>query len=258
MYNALIIGLILAILWAVEKLFGTPMVTRPIVVSPLVGLALGDVQTGLLTGATLELVFMGAIQIGGAIPPDVLVGAGLGTAFAIISNQGAEIALTLALPIAILAQSLKVIVFIGRSWLMDYAMKLARNADIKGMNLLNLFGLFVQCLMYFVVAYIAIIFGSDAVSAFVDKIPVPLMNGLKVAGGLLPAVGFALLLQPLLTKKNIVYFLLGFTLFAYLKIPVMGITAIAVVLAFIIVYEKKPVEVMNVSKDNEEEELFDV
>ena len=93
MYTAIIVGFILAVLWFIEKVGGTPMVIRPIVVSPIVGLALGDLKTGLLIGATLELVFMGAIQIGGAVPPDVLVGSGLGTAFAIMNGQGADVAL---------------------------------------------------------------------------------------------------------------------------------------------------------------------
>jgi len=88
MQEALIVGLILAVLWFVEKVGGTPMVIRPIVVAPLVGFFLGDVTTGALIGATLELVFMGAIQVGAAVPPDVLVGAGLGTAFAITSGNG--------------------------------------------------------------------------------------------------------------------------------------------------------------------------
>ena len=46
------------------------MVIRPIVVSPVIGALLGDLQTGVMVGATLELVFMGAIQIGAAVPPD--------------------------------------------------------------------------------------------------------------------------------------------------------------------------------------------
>lgn len=259
MYEAFIVGLILAILWGVEKLLGTPMVIRPIVVSPLVGLALGDVQTGLFTGATLELVFMGAIQIGGAVPPDVLVGAGLGTAFAILSNQGSEIALTLALPIAVLAQSLKVVVFIVRSWFMNYAVDMAKNANLKGLHILNIFGLFIQCAMYFIVAFIAITFGSEAVGIFVENIPATLMRGLQVAGGLLPAVGFALLLQPLLTKKNVIYFILGFTLLAYMKLPIMAISIIAASIAFMLVYEKKAIVSSNVdSKIEDEEDLFDV
>ena len=92
---------------------------------------------------------MGAIQIGGAVPPDALVGAGLGTAFAILTNQGAEIALTLALPIAILAQSIKVLLFIIRSGFMTSAMKYAEAGDIRKMKMLNYAGLLLQSLMYF-------------------------------------------------------------------------------------------------------------
>lgn len=258
MYEAFVVGLILAILWTLEKLGGTPMVIRPIVVSPLVGLALGDVESGVKIGATLELMFMGAIQVGAAVPPDVLVGAGLGTAFAILSGKGAEVALTLALPIAVLAQTIKVALFIVRSWFMDVAMQLAKDANIRGLHLLNLGGLLLQSLMYFVVAFVAITFGSGAVSAFVDSIPKVIMQGLTVAGGLLPAVGFALLLQPMMQAKNFIYFLFGFILVAYLKLPVLAITIIGILVAFIVAYEnKKSGTMMMESENNEEEDLFD-
>lgn len=256
MVHACMIGFILAVLWTLEKMGGTLMVIRPIVVSPLVGLALGNLETGVKIGATLELMFMGAIQVGAAVPPDVLVGAGLGTAFAILSGKGPEVALTLALPIAVLAQSIKVLLFIVRSWFMDLAMKLAGNADIRGMHLLNLGGLLLQSLMYFIVAFVAIMFGSSAVSAFVDVIPKVIMDGLTVAGNLLPAVGFALLLQPMMTGKNAIYFIFGFVLIAYLKLPVLAITILGVVVAFIVTYENKKTT-GTVEMVEKEEDLFD-
>lgn len=237
MQTALLVGLVLGILWFLEKIFGTPMVIRPIVVSSVIGIVLGDITTGVMIGASLELIFMGAIQIGGAVPPDVLVGAGLGTAFAILTGEGSEVALALALPIAILAQSLKVIVFIVRSWFMDLAVNLAKDANIKGLVMLNIGGLVLQSVMYFVVGFIAILFGSAAVEAFVNNIPVAIMSGLKAAGGLLPAVGFALLLQPMMNNKNILYFLFGFILVSYMNLPILAITITGVVLAFIITYE---------------------
>lgn len=258
MQTALIVGLILGILWFIEKMLGTPMVIRPIVVSTVIGIALGDVQTGLLVGATLELVFMGFIQVGGAVPPDVLVGAGLGTAFAISSGSGAEVALALALPIAVLAQSLKVIVFIVRSWFMDFAVSLAKNANIKGMIALNMAGLILQCFMYFAVGFVAILFGSTAVEAFIDNIPTTIMNGLEVAGGLLPAVGFALLLQPMMNKFNILYFVFGFALVAYVDLPILGITLLGVVLAFILTYEMPDKKAIAAESTVDEEDLFDV
>lgn len=237
MQTAVLVGLILGMLWFLEKLLGTPMVTRPIVVSAVIGIALGDMTTGVMIGASLELVFMGAIQIGGAVPPDVLVGAGLGTAFAILTGKGAEVALALALPIAILAQSLKVIIFIIRSWFMGFAVKLAKDANIKGLVMLNIGGLVLQSVMYFVVGFTAMLFGSTVVAAFVDSIPVVIMSGLKAAGGLLPAVGFALLLQPMMNSKNILYFILGFIFVSYMNLPILAITIMGVVLAFILTYE---------------------
>ncbi|RMC61464.1 PTS sugar transporter subunit IIC [Lactobacillus sp. ESL0259] len=265
MQNALLIGLVVALVWFVEKMCGTPMVNRPLIISTLVGLVLGNLKLGVMIGASLELVFMGAIQVGAAVPPDILVGASLGTAFAIISGKGPAVALTLALPISLLSQSLKVIIFIVRSWFMKYAVKMAQHANVKGMHCLNFFGLILQCLMYFIVVFVALLFGSSAVTTFVNAIPQVIMNGLTVAGNLLPAVGFGLLLMPMMTKKNFLYFLLGFLMIAYGKMPILAVTLFGVILAFVVVFEfnksdnnKHKNDTNEKSdKDNGVEDLFD-
>ena len=60
---------------------GNSMIQRPIVMGPLVGLVLGDVNAGLAVGATLELAFMGNVTIGAALPPEITAGGILGTLF---------------------------------------------------------------------------------------------------------------------------------------------------------------------------------
>lgn len=67
---------------------GNSMIQRPIVMGPLVGLVLGDVNAGLAVGATLELAFMGNVTIGAALPPEITAGGILGTALAIVSGNG--------------------------------------------------------------------------------------------------------------------------------------------------------------------------
>lgn len=262
MVDALLVGLVVALVWFLEKMGGTPMVNRPIVISSLVGLVLGDLQAGIMMGASLELVFMGAIQVGAAVPPELLVGSSLGTAFAIMTGQGPEVALTLGLPIAILAQSLKVIVFIIRSGFMKYAVSLAEDANITGMFWLNMGGLFLQCFMYFIVVFLATYLGAPVVEGFINNIPETIMHGLQVAGQMLPAVGFALLLQPMMRKNNFLYFILGFVLIAYLNLPIMAITIFGIILAFIIVSETNSSNGDNssnksVTQDAELEALFD-
>lgn len=41
-----------------------------------------------MVGASLELVYMGTLTIGGAFPPDIYTGGILGTAFAITTGSG--------------------------------------------------------------------------------------------------------------------------------------------------------------------------
>ena len=59
-----------------EDFLGTTLLSRPLVLGPLVGLVLGDPSQGIIIGATLELIFMGNIKVGAAIPPDVITGDG--------------------------------------------------------------------------------------------------------------------------------------------------------------------------------------
>ena len=74
----MLVQAILVGIWAgiagVDKLVLQTHIHRPIVTGLIVGLILGDVNTGLITGATLELVWIGAVAIGGAQPPNVVIG----------------------------------------------------------------------------------------------------------------------------------------------------------------------------------------
>ena len=71
--QSILIGLIAA-LGALDWQLGTLYAFRPIVLCPLVGLVLGDLQTGLAIAASLELLFMGSISIGAYVPPNETVG----------------------------------------------------------------------------------------------------------------------------------------------------------------------------------------
>ena len=71
--QAILVGLVGAF-GCLDYQLGTLYAFRPIVLCPLVGLVLGDLQTGLAVGASLELLFMGSISIGAYVPPDETIG----------------------------------------------------------------------------------------------------------------------------------------------------------------------------------------
>ena len=62
-------------------------------------------------------------------------------------------------------------------------------------GLMNLLGLIPQSLSRMLPVFLALVFGSVFVQGVVDYMPVWLMSGLKTAGGILPALGIAILLR---------------------------------------------------------------
>ena len=66
MLQAFLVALAVFVCVGGAELAGFTMLNRPIVIGPLVGLFLGDLHTGIIVGASLEAVFMGVVNIGGA------------------------------------------------------------------------------------------------------------------------------------------------------------------------------------------------
>jgi PTS system mannose-specific IIC component len=88
--------------------------------------------------------------------------------------------------------------------------------------------------------FLAVAFGDalvKSVSSFFDANPW-INKGISTAGGILPALGFAMLLKILPVDKYPAFLLVGFILFAYLKVPLVGIALAGVALALIYQYLK--------------------
>ncbi|MEF9968365.1 MAG: PTS sugar transporter subunit IIC, partial [Longicatena sp.] len=71
---------------------------RPLIVSTITGLILGDVVLGLKCGALIELAFAGLTPAGGTQPPNPVLAGFMGTVLAYTTGSSAEIALGLCLP----------------------------------------------------------------------------------------------------------------------------------------------------------------
>jgi PTS system mannose-specific IIC component len=233
MYAALMTALVVFIGTGGHEFFGNAMLSRPIVVAPLLGLLLGDLKTGLLVGASVETIFMGVVNIGVSSTAEPALAAALSTVFTIQSgNMGANIAI--AFPLAVLGlQLLNMILSFVIGPFAPLFSKYAKKGEDKKMVGLH-FGLwFLHYGLYALIPFFAVLFGSKAVQYTLNAIPKNIMNGLTVAGNLLPAVGMAMLLLMLWDKKLAVYYFLGVVLMAYFKLPLIAIAAIAAILAVI-------------------------
>ncbi|MPM01787.1 PTS system sorbose-specific EIIC component [bioreactor metagenome] len=218
-----------------SRLLGRLNFERPLIVSTLVGIVLGDMQKGLMVGASLELISLGLVNIGAAAPPDINMGSIIATAFAILSNTDAETALTIAIPIAILGQMIGILLRTILSNLTHTADSLIEKGEYKKAYRVHIvLGPILYSLMYFIPIFLAIYFGTDLVKSIVDTIPEWLTSGLTLASKILPAYGFALLLNTMLSTKMLPFLLIGFFATAYSGLSVTGIAIFACTLAFIL------------------------
>ncbi|WP_054649199.1 PTS mannose/fructose/sorbose/N-acetylgalactosamine transporter subunit IIC [Lacticaseibacillus pantheris] len=233
--KALLIGIISIVAMLDSRMFGRSNLERPLIVSTLVGLVLGDVTKGLMVGASLELISMGLVNVGAAVATDMVLGSIIATAFAILSNTSAQAALTVAIPIAVFGQLLGIVVRMLMSSLSHMAERDIEKGKFKRVLSYHIvWGNVFYSLMYFVPTFIAIYFGTGVVSEIVKQIPDWLTNGLTLSSKILPAFGFALLMSTMLSKKTAVYLFLGFFITAYANISVTGVAIFAVLLALVV------------------------
>jgi mannose/fructose/N-acetylgalactosamine-specific phosphotransferase system component IIC len=70
----LVLALVAGLAAVERKGFLQAMLSRPIALAPLAGWALGDLQGGLLVAAPLELLWLGAVNLGAALPVNEALG----------------------------------------------------------------------------------------------------------------------------------------------------------------------------------------
>lgn len=255
--QALLIALaVWAITWA-EGWFAYPMVNTPLVLCPIVGLILGDLTAGVVTGATLQLIFLGAMGIGGTLPADASLGSVIGTAFAITLGQSVETALTFAVPIAVLGSMLTLVKYLINGMFNPYVEKLCEKGDAKGLERIHLLLSFVPDFPKILVLFAALAFGTGFAQGIIDAIPPVIQSGLEYASDLMPAVGIALLLKMMWSMKMAVYFFLGVVLVSFFNIPLLAVACVGMIIAVIMVLEQKPAAVQGgKAVKGIEEEMF--
>src|SRR3954453_14339928 len=218
-----------------RRFMGDLFLERAIVLGPLTGLILGDYKTGLVVGASLELIFIGAADVGGSVPPNLPIGSILGTVFAIKAGLKPEQALVIAVPAALLGAFGELTAKAVSSFLVPRAERYADAANTRGIAMTMHLGNLVHALCIAIPAYLGLRLGTAAVKNLADSIQGPVQDGLTVAGAVLPALGFALLMNTLVTPALMPFFFIGFLLAACTNFGVLGVALLGFMIAAVIV-----------------------
>jgi PTS system mannose-specific IIC component len=237
----MLIALVLAV-WAylcVYDMLGSTFFLgfRPLVAGFVAGILVGDVQTGMMVGGTLELMALGVYTYGGATIPDYTVGAILGTYFG--KTLGFEAGVALAIPAALLLTQVDVLNRFLNFIFVHRADTYAEEGNVAAFDrMMIIFSHMIWGFSRFIPVFLAVAFGEGlvrAISGFFEANPW-FNRGITVTGGILPALGFAMLLKILPVEQYPAFLLVGFVMYAYLKMPLVGIALAAV--AITLVYQQ--------------------
>lgn len=240
MQTALLLGLVYAFAWSMDNLAGSSFMDRPIICGALTGLVMGDFTQGLIIGGTLELVWMGFISYAGIINGETRIGAILGTYFALATGNSFDVAISIAMPVAILGGNVSNAYNIIVSFLMHkYADRWAEEGDYRKIGRFHIGVGLVKLLFMTLIVVLTVLLGTGAITSFINIVPENILTGLGKAGDMLTAVGFGMLLNILWDKRFIGLFFVGFAVAAFLNLNVIAITIIATGLGFVAMYSNK-------------------
>ncbi|MDD2469670.1 MAG: PTS galactosamine transporter subunit IIC [Bacilli bacterium] len=227
-------GILLAIfafVFAVDFWLEGLFIFRPIIVCTVAGIILGDLQTGLLAGGLVELAFAGLTSVGGTVPPDPIMTSIMTVVISVTTGHNVATALGIALPFGLLMQYLGIFSYSIFSYFNPTADKYAKKGRVDDIVRLGILITTIYASYFLIVAFLSTYVMQDTMVSLVNAMPEFLIHGFQVAGGLVPAVGFAMLLNVMLKKRYIAYLLAGFLFVSF--IPFDNILPVAVMgLAF--------------------------
>ena len=183
---------------------------RPLVACTLMGLALGDLTTGIILGGFLELIALGWMNVGAAMAPDSALASTISAVVVIQGHQNIETGIAIAVPLAAAGQVLTIFVRTITVFFQHQADNFAKTANFRGIELMHLSGMALQGLRVAIPTAIVALISSEELTRLLNMIPEQVTIGLRIAGGMITVVGFAMVINMMRSKALMPFFFLGF------------------------------------------------
>lgn len=210
----------------------TRCMTYPLTTGLLVGIFMGD---PMLAGANIQLVYLGWINAGGVMPSNTMVAGIYGSALTILSGANPKLAVTFAIPFSLLGLLMVQIYQTVNSFWVHRADKALDEGKVSQIRFLNYVPSFIVAfIVYGIPAFCLVMFGKSWTTSLISAIPAQFTTALEVVGGLMPALGIAMLLNYLGKRELNAFFIIGFFLTVYLKLDIMAIAIFSACIAFLV------------------------
>ncbi|WP_440898149.1 PTS mannose/fructose/sorbose transporter subunit IIC [Amphibacillus sp. Q70] len=232
----IILVILVAFIAGIEGILDEFQFHQPIIACTLIGLVTGELAACLILGGTLQLIALGWANIGAAVAPDAALASVASAIILVLGGQGAagvSSAIAIAIPLAVAGLLLTIIVrtlATGIAHLMDAS---AKEGNIRKIDMWHIIAICMQGLRIAIPAGLIVAIGATPVREMLQAMPDWLTDGLAVGGGMVVAVGYAMVINMMATKEVWPFFAIGFVLATIQSITLLGLGGIGVALALI-------------------------
>lgn len=211
------------------------IMSKPLIHAAIIGLIMGRLQDALLIGCVIQAAYIGQMSIGGVQTlPNIACALWFALPLTLVSGGDAAECLTICLAFAAVANIINTIGNIVKVGFLHRQDALIEQGKIKLAWWYPALG-HVWTFIYCLVVPLFCLAGSNLVINLVNSLP-PQVNAItNTFTGLLPAIGFMLLMVTMIHDKlQWVYFFFGFILAAGLGWNTIAITIVGCVIAYLI------------------------
>ena len=234
---SMVLVVFVAFLAGLEGILDQFQFHQPLVSCTLIGLATGHLEAGLILGGGLQMIALGWANIGAAVAPDIALAA---TAAAVImvkggdfSDSGIGVAKAVAIPLAVAGLALTMIVRTLSVGIVHGADAAARRGSISAVERSHFVALLLQGLRIALPIGLLLALPTSTVQSMLNAIPDWLKDGMTIGGGMVVAVGYAMVINMMATRETWPFFALGFVFAALTDFTLIALGTVGVAMALI-------------------------
>lgn len=207
---------------------------QPLVACTLIGLVTGNLQAGIILGGSLQMIALGWANIGAAVAPDAALAAVASTIILVLGGQGTKgvsSAIAIAIPLAVAGLFLTIIARTLAVPIIHAMDRAAEKGNYRVIEVWQVIAIAMQGLRIAIPAVALLFIPSSVVRNFLESMPSWLTDGMSIGGGMVVAVGYALVINMMATREVWPFFIIGFVIAAISDLTLIAIGALGVALA---------------------------
>lgn len=231
---------VVALLAGMEGVLDEFQFHQPIVACTLIGLVSGYLEEGIILGGSLQMIALGWANVGAAIAPDAAL-ASVASAIIMVKGLGGatdaqtviDSAIAVAIPLSVAGLFLTMVCRTLAIPIVHFMDAAAEKGNFRGIETWQIIAILMQGVRIAIPAVALCYIPAEAVQAALEAMPAWLADGMSIGGGMVAAVGYAMVINMMATKETWPFFALGFVVACISEITLIGLGVIGVVIALV-------------------------